>query len=212
MPYVSGSDSVYFYLQHGFERVREEADRNIYSLYCNGDSAHRTSYGIQFSVDKRGKKFHMVKKKLPPAPTFALQSGNYEITEYGNYILNLGSQTFSSNRSDTSKFKISFEYGNDKLDEIYAYYSMPKSNHSYKVHEIIGWKPPRPTIIKKDKALIANGEMHDWSWYQLSGPDNTEVKKVGEGENFKPGETGFYCLAGRYGIGYAVSLPFYFKF
>jgi hypothetical protein len=101
------------------------------------------------------------------------------------------------------------EYGG--ADKLFARYTVPVLVSSYKVHFIKKEKPPRPLIVNKKDILIARGDMEEWTWYQLSGHDNTLVKQVGESALFKPARTGVYCVAGKYGLGWAVSLPFVYS-
>ena len=206
MPYIFGTDTVAFYLQHAFEKVSDNPHYTTYSLYANGDSLHPYSFGMEFTVNKRDNAVHIVNKKSPDKLISSWSGGNYEVHENGDYVLNYG--TFTT--KDTANKNVFFEYGNERTKS-HAEYKLVKKGKSYEVQELNGWRPPRPVIVDHGNQLKAAGEMKEWTWYQLSGTDNTQVKKVGEGANFSPTTEGNYCVAGKYGIGYSVSLPFYYK-
>ena len=205
MPYIAGSDTLAFYLQHGFEKVADEDGHNRYTLFSNGDSRHPLSYGLEFTVDQQNNALHVVSKKMPSVKVISNVGGNYEIEPNGDYNLSYGGNT-----DVTTRTRIFFEYSNAK-DELYATYRSGRRLMSYGVHLLVEFRPPRPTVTNKDGELIGEGDMNEWIWYELNGADNTIVQQVAYGAVFKPANPGVYCVAGKYGIGWSVSKPFAYK-
>ena len=205
VPFHTPTDDIAFYLQHAFDKLKDYPDHTTYTLYSNGDFDFPRPSGLIISVSKKDSQISLVKKTIPDFNYFAHSAGNYEVQENGDYIFNYGAHAYASNVRNPF-----MEYS-DKHEKVYAQYSFPGSLYSYEVHQLNEWKPPRPEVVLKNKELTAKGEMKEWTWYKLSGDDNTVVTKAGVGAVFKPTENGVYCVAGKYGIGYSVSRPFYFK-
>ena len=206
MPFIVDNDTLAFYLQHGFARVSDSLLFNTYTLYSNGDSTHPYSFGLEFTVNKKDNALHIVNKKVPVKKITSGSGGNYTVEGNGDYILNYGTV---SNRDSTIR-NLFFEIGNEHTGTR-AEYKTAKKDKSFLVTELNGWKPSRPRIVAQGSKLKAEGEMKEWVWYQLSESDNAQVRKVGEGANFTPADPGIYCVAGKYGIGYSVSLPYHYK-
>ncbi|MDB5283279.1 MAG: hypothetical protein JWO06_2354 [Bacteroidota bacterium] len=203
IPLISGHDTLAFYSPHDFEQLNDTGLYRTYSVLSAGDAQHPGMYGLIFKVNKQTSKISFDTKKQPDAKVTTRGSGSFDIARNGDYLLSYG-MYLQNNVGDYHDF---MEWHN-RTGKIYAKYKVPAYVFVYKVHQLNDWSPPRPVVINKsDSTLIASGTMSDWVWYQLSGPDNVTAKRVGEGGTLKVVEPGNYCVAGKYGIGYSVSLP-----
>ena len=97
------------------------------------------------------------------------------------------------------------------MNRLYATYNFLEPFDSYGVHFLNGEGPPRPVIQRQGRQLSATGATDDFVWYQLNGSNNMLVTKLGSGASFEPTAPGVYCVTARYGLGWAVSMPFDFK-
>ncbi len=201
-------DTIAFYLQHDFKKVRQMKDAEVYSLYSNGDKGHPQPYVLQFTVNSKSKtnEVGFERKIFPHKKIRSSGSGNYDVNANDNYLFNYG-VTVGDTLND---FHVFMEEGDDKMQAITNYY-LPKDVYSYKAHWLDGTSIPRPSIKNTDGVLSAIGNANNCIWYQLAGDNNTVAVKVGVGGEFKPLRSGAYCLAREYGVGYAVSRPVIFR-
>ena len=201
MPIVKGVDTVEFYSQHDFEAIGDTGDYSYYSLFSDGKWSDGAANAVTFKVNKITHEFKLVNKRAPEQRVFSGGAGNYEEYANGISIMNYGQYPLK----DTSQtFHYFMEVRNKWNNFLLEQYQLPPLVFAYKVHMITSERPPRPVIEATKKTLHATGEMSDWTWYRLNGPGNTTAEKVGEGENFSPQEYGWYCVAGKYGIGWSV--------
>ena len=206
MPIVSGADTLEFYAQHDFEAISDTGDFSYYSLFSDGKRPDGPASAITFKVNKLSHDFKLISKRTPDVQMISGGAGNYEHYEDGISIMNYGQYPL---KDSSERFHYFMEVRN-RGERLLAQYQLPPLVFAYKVHRITNERPPRPVIVGTKKALRASGEMTDWTWYRLSGSNNTTVEKIGEGEDFSPREYGWYCVAGKYGIGWSVSKAYLF--
>ncbi len=206
MPSVAGTDTVEFYAQHDLEAISDTGDYNYYSLFSDGRWPDHLAAAVTFKVNKLSHEIKPVNKLLPDEPMVSGGAGNYEAYENGSYLLSYGQYP---QKDSTEKYHYFMEL-RDRHEKVRVKYQLPALVFTYKVHRVTNERPPRPLISGSKTTLQATGDMSDWTWYRLSGANNTTVQKVSEGETFAPKEYGWYCVAGKYGIGWSVSKPFLF--
>jgi hypothetical protein len=201
-----GSDSLPIFLQHDLKAIKGVNNKNIYSVLSNGDSLHPFCAAYRFTIveDNKEPNLRIVKKFSAPDNIPQTGAGNYDVEEAGNYLINYGIY-----KGDTSIEHILFEY-REKDDNLLARYMVMPLGFCYRVHKMDTWAPPRPKIIVKGAQLSSTDNNIRGTWYHLSGKDLKTVTKVGAGNKYRPLENGYYCLAVKYGIGYAVSEPLNF--
>ena len=201
MPLVTGTDTFEFYSQHDLEAISDTGEYSYYSLFSDGKLPDRIASGVTFRVNKLSHEIKPVNKFLPDEPVFSGGAGNYEVYENGGYLLSYGQYPL---KDSTEKYHFFMEF-RDGHGRIRTKYQLPALLFTYKVHKVTNERPPRPVITESKSTLQAVGDMNNWVWYRLSGPNNTLTEKVSEGETFTPKEYGWYCVAGKYGIGWSVS-------
>ena len=215
MPLVTGKDTLQWYHQHDFKYLYETDSTAAYSLYSNGlkaadGSDSISSSGVVFELDKES---HAVKgfRYLTPRARFVAAgqgSCDFNIVN-GNYLISYGN--LKKPLSAGGSFADDFEYGRN--DSLYGIYQFPLGINCFKAHRLENFKrPPRPTIVLVGDELVASGEnMDSFTWYRLSGDHNTVVEKTGIGSKLKCVDGYTYCVAGKYGMGYSVSVPYLVK-
>ena len=204
MPIIHQTDTLEFYSQHDFEKVSENNLYTTYSVFSNGEK-DKESFVLEFRVSKKNGEIQKLKKIKPEKKIFSSGWGNYEKDEMGNYLLNYGQYL-----KDTGNSRHIFMEYRNRNDGINSKYELPAGIFSYKVHFLKDNRPPRPEIIQANGMLTIKGDMKEWTWYRLSGAQNTEIEKVGEGSSYAPKNSGLYCVVGKYGIGYSASRVFEF--
>ena len=174
-------------------------------MYSGGNKEWRAC-ALEFTVDKKKYRIKTIKTILPEKNYEGRGQGNYELEDNGDYILTYGMIP----EHDSSTFRNFMQFG--KEDSIYARYQLYPYVYCFKAHKLnYDWRPQRPKIVQEGATLKAAGDMQNWIWYKLEGPDKTRVTKVGEGAIFKPSEFGDYCVEGKYGVGYSVSRSYSYK-
>jgi hypothetical protein len=211
MPMITGHDTVQWYCQHDFKYLYETDSTAVYSLYSNGlkashgDSMLVEPCGLLFELNKKTFKIKALRYQHPKSRFITKGQGGYDYESNGDYVLSYGFLKVTDR--DTAAFSSAFEYGH--LDSAYCIYQLPKGVICYRAHRLENFKiPPRPVITVKGDELQVKGDMKEYTWYKLSGPNNTLVEKVGSGSSIKYGTGGVFCVEGKYGIGYAVSTAF----
>lgn len=214
MPIISGNDTIQWYAQHDFNYRYQTDTTAIYTLYSDGlrdqgDDASpiiiKPSCGVLFEINKKTSKVKVLHYQHPKERFVAVGQGGYDPEKNGDYLISYGFLRVPI--EENAEWANFLEYG--KKDGTTTFYQLPQGITCYKAHKLEGFKrPPRPVITKKGDELQATGDMGDFTWYRLSGPNNTIVEKVGTGNAIRYGTGGIFCVAGKYGIGYAVSKPF----
>ena len=214
LPLISGKDTIRWYSQHDFRFLYETDSSAVYSLYSDGikNCAGHDSVpacGVLFEQNKKTLKLRLLRYQYAKTKFVAYGQGAYDYDNLsGCYLLSYGN--LKGVLSPNTEFTDNFEYG--KGDSVYGIYLFPQGINCYKAHRLENFKrPPRPVIFESGDDLVATGDMENFTWYELSGPTNTIVEKVGVGIRlkFKRGHT--YCVAGKYGMGYSVSVPYLVK-
>jgi hypothetical protein len=212
MPLISGKDTAQWYNQHDYTFISEKDNSALYSLYSNGlssvnnDSMIIPPRGVLFEQNKKTEAVKVLRYQHPINKYITEGQGGYSYTKDGDYVLSYG--YLVQPVSKTNEFTDDIEYGRN--DTVYAVYQLPQQVTCYKAQKLANFKrPPRPVITQKGDELLATGEdMNDFTWYRLSGNNKTLVDKVGNGNSFKYGAGGTFCVEAKYGIGYAVSKSF----
>lgn len=211
IPLTEKTGNMEWYNQHDFNFLYDNDSVATYSLFSNGDAdMNKIACGVVFEIMKKDTKFKLVKYVYPKRKYFSNGQGNLDYSKNGNYVIAYGS--FDEPDSVTTEFWSAFEYG--KNDSTYAVFLFPRWNQCYKAHRLENWpKPPRPVIIKNGGVLEVSGpkEMKNFTWYQLSGDDNTNITKVADGNSIKPQKGAKYCVEGQYGVGFSVSRVYWNK-
>jgi hypothetical protein len=214
IPIISGKDTLKWYGQHDFNYLYDNDSTATYSLYSIGrkkDSELDTliySQGVIFEVNKTTNIPKLVKYINPQFKYAGNGQGNIDYYKNGDYVMGYGS--YDTPNDLDSYYEPDFEYF-DKTTNTHTLYEFPKNNRCYKAHRLDNWpRPPRPVIVKKGDRLVVVGDMTDWVWYQLDGPDKTDIVKVGTGTSIDPNRGGSFCVEGKYGMGYAVSKVYTF--
>ena len=177
--------------------------------FFNGEERDKTrdipSRGVLFEQNKKTLKLELLRYQIPKKKYTANGQGNFDYNlKNGNYVIGYG---YLDEENRNIDFSDKFEYG--RKDSTYGIYQLPINIFCYKAHRLENFpKPPRPVITVKEYQLQAEGNMTDWTWYRLSGNNNTTVEEAGKGKNFKGKLGATYCVAGKYGVGYSVSKPF----
>lgn len=183
-----------------------ETDTTVsYSIYSNGHIASgKPACGVIFELHKTSNKVQSV-KYIKPQTNFQVKGqGNVDCYQNGTYVMAYGS---IYDTEETPDYRPVFEYGRD-LGAL-GVYSLPKWIYIFRATKLQNWpNPPRPQIKRNQNMLEAVGPMENWKWYQLEGIDNTIVTPLGEGQYIKAKKGITYCVEGKYGMGYSVSLPF----
>ena len=214
MPIISGKDTIQWYSQHDFNYLYQTDTTAVYSLYSNGlllsgdESAKNIlvpACGVLFEMNKKTSKVKVLRYQHPKERFASAGQGGYDPLKNGDYLISYGFIKVAIDPN--AEFANFLEYG--KKDGTKTLYQLPQGIFCYKAHRLENFKrPPRPVITKKGDELEATGDMKDFTWYRLSGANNLIVEKVGTGSSIKYGTGGTFCVAGKYGIGYAVSKPF----
>jgi len=209
LPVVSGADSINWSSPHDFNLIANNDTSAMYSLFSCGDSPDQVARGVVFEMNKITGKIRLVKYIYPQKKYQAKGQGSCDYNWVdGSYVLDYGN--FEESDSDSHYYRDFMEYG--KSDNVLGTYQLPKWIHASKSHKLNkSTCPPRPVIEQKGNQLEANGDMHDWVWYKLDGPDNTTITKAGTGKIIRPVSGGTYCVEGRYGIGNSVSKAFTYR-
>lgn len=211
MPIVSGRDTIQWYRQHDFKFLYQTDSSSVYSVYSDGlrnrsggDSIRTCA--VVFELNNNTSKVKVLQYHYPGSKFVADGQGGYDYNrETGDYVMSYGNLKVPI--SPGKEFTENFEYG--KGDSVYGVYEFPQHIHCFRVHRLENFnRPPRPVIVKNGDELQVSGDMTDFTWYRLSGPHLTKVEKAGTGRTIKFEKGCTYCVAGKYGIGYSVSLPF----
>ena len=197
-------DTLVFYLQHDIEPVKVEGDYTRYSLFSNGDFAHPKAFGLDFKANNKDGSIKFIRKRYSTCNLPSTGAGNYEVDEHGNYILNYGVTPDGSDKPSHTFCEMAQSDGH-----VFASYSLPKNVFAFKISKLKAPPVTGPMVSRKGNVLSAHGNMAGWIWYRLEN-DNSVIK-VAQGVDFKPGINGTYYVAGKVGMGYAVSEPFLFK-
>jgi hypothetical protein len=212
MPMITGRDTVQWYCQHDFKYLYETDTTAVYSLYSNGLKANDADTmlvppcGVIYEQNKKTLQVKVLHYQYPKNKFVPKGQGGFDYEANGDYVLSYGFLRVPVN--ENAEYSDVFEYGNK--DSAYCIYQLPQGITCYKAHRLENFtKPPRPVIVVKGDELQVEGEdMKDFTWYKLSGPNNTVVEKYGTGKRIKYGTGGVFCVEGKYGVGYAVSNAF----
>jgi len=211
MPILIGKDTLQWYRQHDFKFLYETDSSSVYSLYSNGLKGSKgqdsiLSCGVIFEQNKKTLRLRLLKYQYPKIKFVPGGQGGYDYdVKNGNYFISYGN--LKKPISPNGDFTENFEYGNN--DSVYGIYLMPQNIHCFKAHRLENFpRPPRPSIVKNGDELEAIGDMDTFTWYKMSGQDNTTIQKVGSGRKLRFEEGCTYCVAAKYGVGYCVSRPF----
>jgi len=207
VPIISGTDTLEFYAQHDLEAIGDTGNFNYYSLYSEGMEPGKLATIIIFKINKQTGQLSIINKRWPYEAVISSGAGNYDVEPSGNYLINYGQYPLK----DTTNKPHYFMELRNKNEQVYARYKLPGLIFTYKVHALTQARPPRPVIVEAKDNLVAQGDMQEWTWYLLSGANNTVVQQLGTGAKFAPHTTGTYCVAGKYGIGWSVSKPFTYQ-
>lgn len=209
IPIIDGKDTIRWYSVHDFNLLKDDDTSATYSIYSLGDETFPHAGGVIFKMNKTTHQVSLVRNIYARRQYIGLGQGSCDLLDNGDYILNYG--LFPEEDSD-AEYRTFTEYGNKK-DSIIASYQMPKLVYAYKVHKLEDWpRPPRPKITLKGGSLHVEGPMEGgWTWYRLDGPHKNLITEIGTGDSFKLRYSGTYCVEGKYGMGYSVSLPFEYK-
>ena len=207
-PKIFQTDTLRCFSPYDFKLIFHDKDKALYSFYDWGTFDGYWSKGVVFEQNKKTKELKLVKYVIPQR--------NYRSSGHGGldynpstteYVLDYG---IFGQDSLTTDFRDAFEYG--RKDSAYSIYQIPNGNYPFGVHRLENFpKPPRPTIIKQGKYLIANGISEQWTWYKLEGEKNTSVKLIETGACTKFEKGTKYCVVGNYGSGYVVSRLYFVK-
>ena len=115
---------------------------------------------------------------------------------------------FEAYKFDTTYKRIFFEY-RDNGNDFIGQYAAPNIVLSYRIHKLGAWRPDRPVVANQNGFLRVLATM-DLTWYKKGTQKDSAMEKIPSGETFKPNESGVYCVAVKYGIGYSVSLLIHF--
>ena len=206
MPVVSGSDTLEWYSPHDLNFLSDDATTATYSVYSNGAEGAKPAGGVIFKMNKKTEEFKPVKYVWPKTVYLANGQGNLDYHPNGDYAIGYG----FFEKSDTglvNNYRSVLEY--QLNDGPWGVYQLPQWIYTYKARILRNWpKPPRPVIAAEGNQLTAQGDMDNFTWYELSGDRLTTVKKVGEGKSFKPEKGRTYCVEGVFGVGFSVSRPY----
>ena len=197
-------DTLAFYLQHDLEPVKTEGDYTRYSLYSNGDFAHPKAFGLEFKANNKDGSIKFIRKRYSACNVPSTGGGSYTVDDNGDYLLSYGVTPDNGDKPSHTFCEMAKSNG-----DIIATYSLPKNVFAFKVLKLKAPPVVRPTVSRKGNVLTAKGDMTGWIWYRLEN-DNT-FTKMATGADFKPSVGGTYFVAGKLGIGYAVSEAFLFK-
>lgn len=210
IPIISDRDTIRWYSIHDFNYLYDNDTAAFYSVFSLGEDDFPNPGGVIFEMNKATHQVKLVRNIFTKYHCIGLGQGSCELlNNKGDYILNYG---LFPDPPNIDIFRTFADYGNKK-DSIIANYMMPALVYAYKVHQLKNWpRPPRPTVTLTGDILHADGPMDDgWTWYRLDGPYNSRITKLGTGKTLKLRDSGVYCVEGKYGMGYAVSLPFIYK-
>lgn len=206
IPLAAGKDSVRWYSIHDFNFISENDTASIYSLYSLGTDDVDWAKGVVFEINKKTNKIKLIRYIYPNNNYVGEGQGSIDVWDNGDYLLGYGLFPEDASQRDFRNF---MQFGNSKLDTVYANFQLPKFVYTYKIHKLQNWPPPpRPVIVQREGYLIAVGnKLKELTWYKLTGHNKMVAQKVASGTKIKyePGST--YCVESRYGIGFAVSLP-----
>ena len=209
LPVISGKDTLNWSSPHDLNVLKTTDTSAIYSLFSCGDGPGQLARGVVFERNTATGNIRLVKYLYPKKKYQAKGQGNcdYNLAD-GSFVLDYGN--FEDSDADPNDFRGFMEYG--KKDSIYGSYLLPKWVNASKTHQLNKVNcPPRPVIEQHGKRLEAKGEMKDWTWFKLEGPDKIAISRVGNGNSIEAVSGDTYCVQGKYGIGYAVSKPFLFQ-
>lgn len=204
----SQSDALPIFLQHDLQVVKDDQGNISYTILSNGDDEHEQCMAYQFKIDfdAKGTPVLRILKKVAAEKIPNTGGGaNFDLKENGDYLFNYG--LF---KQDTAlKERRLFEYKEEKKNLVAEYTILP-SIFAYRIHKMTEWRPSRPQIIAQNGQLKTAAKSTAYTWYRLSGPGMKTITKIGEGDKYTPKETGDYCVAAKYGIGWAVSRAFHY--
>ena len=205
LPLISGKDTLQWFFPHDLNLVHFDDTSAVYSLFSLGNG-NQPACGVIFKEDRRTQQISLVKYFGPNKKIKGEGQGSFDYdftTE--DYVFSYGIY-HSLTGQDSSLFEDEIEYG--RGGRVFGIYQLPKNIMAYKAHKLENWPlPPRPEILIKGNVMEAMGEMHEWTWYKMWGAGNIHVAEVGKGKTFTPEPGCTYCVTGKYGAGYCVSLP-----
>ena len=214
LPIVSGIDTIQWYSPHDFNFLHTNDTSAIYSIYSCGQmhdfadsNKSKNGRGVIFELDIRTNKIKLLRYLNPSFQYITQGQGGCDYQDSGNYLISYGQGIADEQNVNNENYCSAFEWR--KNDSIFTIYQLPRYVGAFKVHELHDWPLPlRPEIIFENNVLEASGEMNEWTWYKMTGPGGRNPIKVGKGKTLVP-EIGYtYCVVGKYGMGYCVSLPY----
>lgn len=211
-PLINGKDTLSFHSTANFKALMDADTSFVYTILEHGADSFPLVGGIVFEQNKKTLNFKVLKymnaKKAYRRGDEA-QKGTFDYrAKGGSYLIEYGQ--FEVPDTAKSNFQDAFEYG--KGDSTYGAYLSPKWNFTLGAHRLENWPlPARPTISKNGNKLEAQSGSNNYTWYKLSGDNNTSVTEVGHGPVIHPENGATYCVAVPYGIGFSVSRSFTYK-
>jgi Tfp pilus assembly major pilin PilA len=204
LPIIQGNDTIMWEFPHDFEMISHNDTSALYSLYSLGSNEYPHARAILFEINKKTNAIKLVKYIFPTKDYQGEGQGSFDFFNDNEYLFCHG---FYKYNDEVGDFVDAAEY--TKKNAVQTVLQLPKNIQAYQVHKLENWpRPPRPEIILKKGRLEVKGEDKEWTWYELSGKDLTEIIPLGTCKSIVAGKRKTYCAAGRYGIGFVVSKPF----
>lgn len=189
---ISLPDTAGYYLQHDFA---QRAD-GLYSVFSNGDTAHRYLEGMVFNIDEIKKTVTLAKRYRPVPDIYSLALGNYTCVKDDICIINFGMYAPKSKEAKSNEIG-QILAGNKIAASLFT----AGINFPYQIQPT-SWSASqrRPKVMLKKGVLQSNSTegFHDYAWYKI---EEATATPVGTGKTFSPTESGKYVVEAQQGMG-----------